>query len=155
MKIVLTATPEVELAGKYNKLAVSYSSDGKDSTKRLVSFGDGKKAYDVLKEAMVGDAFDVSLKKHGQYWNWVDAKKMDSSEELPPSRPRRNYEGDAERQVSIIKQSCLKCAAEFHSGLAGKENDDAVLATAEVFYKWVTMPLVPANTGTSLVEEVV
>lgn len=153
MKITLTANPEFENAGKYNKLSVSYSSDGRESNKTLVSFGMGEEAYKLLREAKAGDSYDITLKKEGKYWQWTEAKKLDSSEELPPSRPRRNYEGDAERQTSIIKQSCLKCAAEFHSGLAGKQEPAAVIETAETFYKWVTMS--PVESTKTLVDEVV
>ena len=155
MRITLSRTPEVVNKGKYNQLTVQYDADGKTQDKKIMSFT-FKEVYNLLAKANVGDSFDISMTKNDKgYWDWTDAKPVSASGELPAVRPGKSTgswetaEERAQKQVYIIRQSCIGYAVQFTAG--GSTVND-VLAVAEEFVQYVLNG--PEQQEPNLVDEV-
>lgn len=130
----------------YQVASVTYSDNGKNFTKKIMSFANPK-VFDVVQNAKQGERYDVSVVKDGDYWNW-SALKMVTGEQNTPERAQpatggkvlgSNYETADERklrQLYIIKQSSISNAIEF---LKGDENVTVaeVLNIAQHFVDYV------------------
>lgn len=136
--------------GSYNQLEVAYKNldrDGKVEGKKVMSFGDSKNAFDVLKDAKTNETYDVKNVKIGDFWNWVEAVKTEggasvagSSTQGATTAPRSNYETAEERkqrQDYIIRQSSLSTAVALLKTEKSVPTKEEVAATAEFFVSFV------------------
>lgn len=109
--------------GGYSVANVTYTDNGKNFTKKIMSFANPA-VFDVVKDAKQGDLLDVTVTKDGEYYNWSSAKKVDKdvAAHAAPAAPSSgrvlgsNYETADERklkQLYIIKQSSISNAIEF------------------------------------------
>src|ERR1022692_3265640 len=129
MQIQITNVGTPFKDGKYFKLELAYTRDGKPNTRKLVNIGP---VFDVLKGAQPGENYEVDLVQDPktEYWNWQAARKIlgdypanDSTGTAPVSTTRgavskSTYETPVERaarQVLIVRQSSLSNAIEFLS----------------------------------------
>ena len=114
---------DVENKGKYRVATVAYKGpEGKIEGKKVMSFGAGKPAFEVLVQAQPGDKFDVKSEKIDGYWNWTAADSAGKATEESRDRgnahgtkvsPRTTYETPEERaqkQVYIVRQSSISNA---------------------------------------------
>lgn len=126
--------------GGYFHFTLKYNKDGKEFSRKLVSFGGSLPSYNVLKDSVVGDQYDVELKKDDTgNWQWTDAVKADQSTPAATTSGgtmKSTYETPEERaykQKVIVRQSCLAQAIQFAA-----EDEDLTLKRAEKFEAWVT-----------------
>jgi hypothetical protein len=110
----------------YYKANVVYSSNGKNSTKPIMSFANPQ-VYDAIKDATPGSDWEIDVKKEGDYWNWVGAKPAGGSAPTQAPRatattaiggktPPSTYETADERRIKqmyIIKQSSIANAIDY------------------------------------------
>jgi hypothetical protein len=106
----------------YNAMNVAYTNldSGKVESKSLFAFSAPKDVWSTLETAGKGTIFSVDRekdKKQGKYWEWVGIHRQDAppprKEGTTPTRPAyETPEERAGRQVSIVRQSCLKSAVE-------------------------------------------
>ena len=112
---------EVTSVKKYRQAEVSYSRDGKDEKKKILSFVNAK-VFATL-EAMRNFPVDVNVvmvKNDKGYWEWTDIE-MAPQGQKEDAKPKgkvlgSNYETPEERarrQVYIIRQSSLATAVQF------------------------------------------
>lgn len=126
---------DVENKDKYRQLDVRYQIGGNEYSKKIVSFGDQKAAFENIITNGVG-LYDVTEVKNGKYTNWTEATKIsdDAPKSTPTASPRSTYETAEERalrQRLIVRQSSLSNAIEFLSFKGSKttdRNDVVVLA---------------------------
>ena len=131
--------------GGYTAATVVYSDNGKNFTKKIMSFANPA-VFDVIKDAKQGEQYDVTVTKDGEYYNWSSITKSDT----PPMAKAAvgggkvtgsNYETADERKVKqlyIIKQSSIANAIEFiklTEGAAPEVTD--VLDIAQQFVDFV------------------
>lgn len=144
---VQDVTNEFVQKGKngYNKLTVVYTSNGKNSTKTLMSFTNPA-VFAAMKDAVSGSSWEVDVKKNGEYWDWVAVKPANAepAKAAAPTAGRvtgSNYETPEERkqrQLYIIRQSSINNAIE----TLAHANDSMlsyhhVLEVAQVYVDWV------------------
>lgn len=114
----------VEDKGKYKMMEVAYKgSDGKVTSKKVMSFGAAADVFKRLTSAKQGDSFEITSTKNDKgYWDWVgiqDATAGAASVSAPKganASPKSTYETAEERanrQVLIVRQSSLSNAVEF------------------------------------------
>lgn len=133
--------------GGYEKLEVVYDNQGKTEVKKLMSFSNPK-VYEKIKKATQGETFDVELSKDEKgYWQWASLNAA-----VPSATPSGNVENKpaatkgstswetaeerALKQRLIVRQSCLKTAADFLNG-AGLADVPVLLQTADTLVAWV------------------
>lgn len=147
---VQEVTNEFVSKGKngYNKLTVVYSSNGKNSTKMLMSFTNPA-VFATMKDATSGSNWEVDVKKNGEYWEWVAVKPAGgeatpAANKAAPAAGRvvgSNYETPEERkqrQLYIIKQSSISNAIEtLAPGSKTPLNPDDVIKLAQRYVDWV------------------
>lgn len=146
MKVQIVSI-EIENKGKYKQANVVYKNLDKNTegNTRLVSFGDGQKAFLAVAQASVGDTFDVTVKQNGNYWNWVEAVKVDGTESTSTSKPsvspKSTYETPEERakkQVYIIRQSSLERSIDYFNLIGNKKATESdVISLADIFTNYV------------------
>lgn len=95
-----------------------------------------------LSESKAGDSITIIKEKNTQgYWNITDiqmsGKVVPIFKEGNPNSNKPNYMNDSDRQLLIVKQSSLKAAVDYHTGMGTNEDSDVVLALADKFVKWV------------------
>lgn len=119
---VIINSVSIENKGKYKVAKVEFTSNGAAKKQQVVSFGDSAEVFSKLVEAKAGDAYEVTVKKDGNFWNWVGiAPASVSGGATTPTGgntipPRGNYETPEERlrrQVYIVKQSSISSAIDF------------------------------------------
>lgn len=146
MKIVLTGTPEIESKGKYNQMVVNYNNDGKQGTRKVVSFGDSESVYNMLKTANSGDAFEIKLKKDGKYWNWVGGEPLGKEDVVTGvtvatsgkrSGDWETREERAARQVYIVRQSSLSNAITYYQASESMPSPETIIELAKMFERYV------------------
>jgi uncharacterized ParB-like nuclease family protein len=143
MLITLDKVANARTEGKWGKLDIEYTRDGKSSKKTLVAIGETKAVMSAFREDnAVGAQWEIDLKttdKDGQtYYNWVGAKKVEggaqeakkvyqakSTYETPEERARRN--------VSICRQNALTNAVNHLSAKDGKTTVAEILKVAREF----------------------
>lgn len=133
--------------GGYGKLAVVHTSNGKNSTKTLMSFTNPL-VFNTLKDATSGSSWEVEVKKNGEYWDWV-AVKPTGSEPAAAKNPLpaqgkvlgSTYETPEERkqrQLLIVRQSSISNAIETLSpGSKTALDPEAVLTLAQKYVDFV------------------
>lgn len=141
--ILEVGSPESKVSAKgtaYSQLPVKYEADGKNQSRKFMSFD--KAAYAVLSKAVAGESYEVDLKKNGEYWDWVKVTKVDgeAAQAAKPSGSSGSKGGNwetpeerARRQVYIMRQNALTNAVAFCDNGA-TVND--VLRVAEQFAAW-------------------
>lgn len=134
--------------GGYSVANVTYTDNGKNFTKKIMSFANPA-VFDVVKDAKQGDILDVTVTKDGEYYNWSSAKKVDKdTTERPQAAPASgrvlgsNYETADERklkQLYIIKQSSIANALMYLGFNEGVQDHSVneVLAVAQQFVDFV------------------
>ena len=146
MLIELTSVGKPYVKDKYGRLDIEYITGGKQQKKTLTAVAETKNVVNVLKDASVGDSYEIKLEKDGQYWNWVDAVQAGQNEEKPvkthfQAGTKGNWETPEERaarQVYIIKQSSLANAISFQQAFSANPTSiEDVLEVAQVFTDWV------------------
>ena len=114
----------VEDKGKYKSMEVAYKgSDGKATSKKMVSFGAQEAAYKALSNAKQGDVFQVQSEKNDKgYWDWIGIESGAGTTSVTAAKrggnatPQSTYETAEERankQVLIVRQSSLSNAVEY------------------------------------------
>jgi hypothetical protein len=142
MQIRILEVSPVEDMGKYSKVNVSYSADGRNQEKAIMSF---TAAYKELVKAKADDVFDIKLVKDktGKYWNWEEAKKLDNADVAAVTRSAgksvttgnwETAEERAKKQVYIIRQSSISSAV---AAMAVGSNTDMILSVARQFENYV------------------
>jgi len=105
----------------YNAMNVAYTNidTGKVESKQLFAFSTPKEVWSALLSADKGSYYSVDRekdKKQGKYWEWVGIHRQDKAPEKTATAPTRpayeTPEERAQRQVSIVRQSCLKAAVD-------------------------------------------
>lgn len=108
--------------GTYEVCEVKYTNidTEKQGSYKIVGFGPNASVFETFKDAKEDDCFDVTVKKEGNYFNWVAVEAM-SGAPIPAKAsgatpaPRSNFETPDERamrQVYIARQSSLDRALE-------------------------------------------
>lgn len=129
--------------GKYKSAVVTYNREGKEQTKTIPAFA----AKDVFNSLIALKSFpvdaNVTLKKEGQYWNWVGIEITSGEQAAPAAKPAgkvigSNYETPEERarkQVYITRSWSVTCAMEFlkHNSPKNAITVDDVLGVAKQF----------------------
>ncbi len=137
IKIIEVGELVKEKTGKgfYFHFTVTYDKgDVKPWKRKLVSFAKPDIAYNVLKNAKVGEEYYVEQSKDEQgNWQWPNVTKAGEEPPMNNEVVGRKVETFDSRQQSIVRQSVLKTAVEFHGDVGVEE----VLATAEKFEAWV------------------
>lgn len=133
---------------------------GKVEGRKLVGFGEGKAAYDVLLNAQPGDVYEITVVKNGAYNNWTNAVKATagatpvaspaggtingaSTTARPAYTPatKSTYETPEERakkQIYIVRQSSISNAiANLSVGAKAPPKGDEVLSLAKSFEEYV------------------
>jgi hypothetical protein len=142
---------KVEPQGKFRVATVDHKVGGKVDSKRLVSFGPGKPAFDVLSQAQQGDVFDIDSQKiknekdGKEYWTWVAANSVGKSGGQVVSKVsanvRSSYETPEERaarQVYIVRQNSITNAIAFFEVQKVKEfHQQDVIDLAKQFEEYV------------------
>lgn len=141
----------------YVMLEVAYKnlSNGKVEGKKLIPFGENKKAYDSLNNAKSGSQFTITTEKGEPnqagiaYWQWLEAVPIAPGEAVTPQQakttptitPKSTYETPEERakkQVYIIKQSSIGAAIELLSiGAKSPPNLQSIIDCAQHLTNWV------------------
>lgn len=154
--------PHKSSKGKWQEIELVYTEDGEDSTrtKTLVSFGDGKPAFDQLSngEFGPGDEIEVELKKNGKYWNWVsfytDGKSKPTA--AKPAGGGKSSAGSAatksggwetpeeryKRNLTICRQNALTNAVATHANVGAEVSIANILEVAQTFFEWTTQNMV-------------
>lgn len=125
--IVQEVAVETVKRGKnsYQVAAVTYTDNGKNFTKKVMSFANPQ-VFDAVKDLKQNDVIDAEVKKEGEYYNWVKVVKVDANVQAPRAATGvtggkvlgSNYETAEERklrQLYIIKQSSIANAIQMLS----------------------------------------
>ncbi len=150
MKIKLTqdvSTSYTKTAkGGYSTAEINY--EGAKFPFKMVSFSNPA-TFEILKDAKVGQEFEVESVKEGQYFQWKSAKLLEGSNEplqavkgTTAYQPTRStYETPEERAVKqrlIVRQSSLSNAIEvLTTGAKAPPNLADIAALADSFVEYV------------------
>jgi len=101
-------------------------------------------AWDLLKSLERGDKVKIYYSVNDRGFNAIGGIEKLGHEDLPSGKPGGGWRGRGQGRTEgeekrIVKQACLKAAAEFHSGQAGVNGMIAndVLEDAKYFFAWV------------------
>jgi hypothetical protein len=128
LNTTITTVPTAK--GSYQQMEVAYKNNtfqGKVEGKKIMSFGAGKTAFDVLSVAQPGESFEVTTNKNDKgYIDWVSLQKAGAGVQSVPASnvqpgstktvaaaSRGSFETPeerAQRQVLIVRQSSLSNA---------------------------------------------
>jgi len=92
---------------------------------------------EVDRGTVLGVVFTVTQGKDGRYWQNVTNHKVLAQGPAPRAAGGGGGGGGGSQQDSIERQTCLKAAAEIHSGLADVPPPAAVVRYAQVLLDWV------------------
>lgn len=157
MKIQIIATSvetKPTAKGSYQQLEVTFknlSYSGKVEAKKIMSFGAGASAFKVLSEASPGQAFDVTVVKNAQGYNdWTVVTPATGLIDPPPTAitspkaavgaTKSTYETPeerAQRQILIVRQSCLNVACNTLGVGAKVVKPDDVIGVAKQYENYV------------------
>jgi len=130
--------------GGYFHFTIKYNKDGKEFSRKLVSFGGSLSSYNTLKDALGDEQYDVVLSKDDTgNWQWTSATKVDPTKpEVTVAKNETGKSGNwetteerARRQVLIVRQSSLAQAV-ITKGM-GEQNADNITELAEKYEAWV------------------
>lgn len=154
MRIEVLSVENNTLPGKkpgtsYQQLNVAYknlSQGGKVEGKKIMSFGDTAKTFEVLSASKHGDVFEVDNQKKGDYWVWLSASAAsgEAASAAPVKgatpAPKSNYETAEERarrQVLIVRQSSLSAAVDSLKIDKAPLDGESVVKLAEYYVDFV------------------
>lgn len=134
----------------YQKMTVNYSAKGEPKQKIIMSFSNPG-AYTAIKGLSDGDEIEVQFVKDDKFYNWATVERVGSTAKVvvtDPGLPTKaapartsTYETPEERaqkQVYIIKQSCLAQAAAYSALRSdGYPTVEEHLEMAQQFVDWV------------------
>lgn len=150
---------------KWQSLELSYDSDQGKKSRKFVSFND---IFNVVKKLEVGQEYDVQVQKDDKgYWNWIaiepastEAVKMEKAVTAPGKAAqsgntwdeknkldRERFEFEKEKQLLIIRQSCLSSAVEYAIQHLPDPSPQAVLSLTEEFVQYVLSGPVKKSPG--------
>jgi hypothetical protein len=136
---------EVYKEGKYNKLVLSFSREGKVQERKLVDIGDTKPVFAALKDAAPGEIWDIDMVKNGEFWNWTKATRVGAGAPVAATatkaQPIKSTYETPEERATRIRQSMRSFAVGHAVTYLPKGSAEEVLAQAEEFYKFITEPV--------------
>lgn len=141
MRIKMIEVGSVTKEKTYFVLPIKYEEGGKQKDKKIFSFNET--AYKALKDSKAGDEFEVGLKKDNNgYWQWDSVGTAGAGSVAAPARSGGGFVESADRQKSIVRQSCLAQAVAFVTAAVNGPDVPAadieeVLVTAKAFEDWV------------------
>lgn len=142
MLIEIIAVGAKQKIKTYYQIEVTYKDLDKDrvGAKKLMSFS-YPEVFNTLGKAEKGEQYGINLKKEGDFWQWTEASKAEEFEqekkvtktEAASTRVTgggnwETKEERAQRQVFIIRQSCLGHAVEFLKYETSDKNEIFTLA---------------------------
>lgn len=150
MLIEIIAVGSKQKIKTYYQVEVTYKDLDKDKVgaKKLMSFS-YPEVFNTLSKAEKGENYEVTLKKEGEYWNWVDVSLStgepavkNSDETETPTRvvQGKDYETREERaqkQIYIIRQSCLSNAVSYLTATGTAFDQHAIFSVAADMEQWV------------------
>lgn len=161
--LAVTSTTKPTAKGSYTQLDVAYKREGKTEGKKIMSFGAGKAAFEVLKNAKTGDVYTITSVKNetSGYWDWTDATSGSASggekaTYTPTASPKSTYETPEERakkQVYIVRQSSISAAIDLLKGDKKVPTVGEVLDVASQFEAFVFNTTVVTNTFPEIPED--
>lgn len=151
IEIIDVSSPvsKVSQKGKsYKEIEVTFKRDtGEIKGKKINQYS---KVYNILSKATKGQAYEITVVKDGEFWNWEAASLTDGIVEAPASSSSRsstpvkstgNWETSEERaarQVMIVRQSSLSSAVSLLAANGGKKNSaQDVIDVAQQFEAYV------------------
>lgn len=145
--LAVTSVVKPTAKGSYTQLDVAYKRDGKTEGKKIMSFGAGQPAFNVLKNATSGQVYTVTSVKNEQtgYWDWTNAEagaagSAPTGKAPALSAPKNTYETAEERaakQVYIVRQSSLSNAIALLKNDKKATDVKEVIATAKQLEAYV------------------
>lgn len=148
IQIISVDTDDVT-SGKntYKVMTVTHKnlSTNKVDAKKLLSFAADKGVWETLSKASKGDSFSVDEEKDPKgYWQWIAIHRQDGNVAPPPAanpapaKPSwETAEERAQRQVLIVRQSCISSAVELCKDHGKQPNPDQVIQIAKAFEAYV------------------
>lgn len=135
----------------YSYVELTYNMGGKEFGPRKVMQFD-KDVYAILSKAEPGQFYEINEEQDGQYKRWTAAEPTEGEstqgsggDSSTASMPRGNTSGrgayTATRDASIIKQVCLKAAAEVIAATAGQSAADVTVEALGLSIKRLTRDL--------------
>lgn len=134
----------------YQVAEVSFKNltSGKVEAKKILSFSN---VWKKVSTAETGGEYDVVSEKEGEYWQWTSFETASGETPVAPQSPRTGTTGTAnpaprsnfetpeeraQRQVLIVRQSCLSNAITSLNAGKGVKPDEAT-ALAQHYVDWV------------------
>ena len=154
--------------GKWKQVVVSYENENGEIKKQtLVSFGDGKSAYDAFANGDfgVGDDVEFEMKKNGNYWNVVGVEQATgmnkSTKPKAEGAPKAGRSGDWEtseerrlRNLTICRQNALTAAVNFVTRETAQDLDTkTVLDIADKFFHYTAQEFITPKDVEKVVEK--
>lgn len=149
--LTVTETTVPTAKGSYQKLEVAYKDEaGKVSGKNVVSFAN-KPVYELLKNAVTGESYDITNEKIGANWNWTAARKLGAGEKPVPQAEKPAYQGGtaapkntyetpeerAKKQIYIVRQSSISAAIAFATEIKTVKTKEDIVELAKFFESYV------------------
>ena len=139
--VTLSTEIEKRAGGTYRGWQLITEVDGEEKT--FQGHEISLKKTNGLKEALAAlnplDLVTVFQSKNGAFWNVDEVRKgggTNGASGGAVASPSRSYGRSEDTNRSIIRQTCLKAAAEYCSNKDRSPED--VIVTAEAFETWVT-----------------
>jgi len=142
--------------GSYQQLELVYKNltyQGKIESKKIMSFGAGASAFTILSKAGAGSTWEITVVKNAQGYNdWTSVAASDGAQAATPApsainspkaavgATRSTYETPeerAQRQILIVRQSCLSVACNTLGVGAKAVKPDDVIALAKRYSDYV------------------
>jgi len=152
--------------GSYQQLEVTYKNltyQGKVESKKVMSFGAGASAFTTLSKAGAGSTWEITVVKNAQGYNdWTSVAASDGAQAASPApsainspkaavgATRSTYETPeerAQRQILIVRQSCLSVACNTLGVGAKAVKPDDVIAVAKQYENYVFDVKDPGESG--------
>lgn len=137
LDVEVTTKPTKSGKGEYQQAIVSYRdlNSGQTTAQKLFEFNDKDLFAEVVK-LEAGDERSVVKEKEGEIWQWKQLGKVTAQASKPAKSSggsKGGYNADA-RQLSIVRQSCLKAAVQ---SLKVGSTTDKILDRTEEFLNYV------------------
>ena len=153
---VQAATKPTKTGKTYVQLDVAYKNltrEGKIEGKRIMPF-QNPDVHANLQKATMGQVFEVTTVKEGEYWQWSNVQEVAKGSNMEPQTsaassgyaskgtpsPKSTYETPEERaarQRLIVRQSCLSNAVETLKVDKKGVDPTEALKLAERYVGWV------------------
>ena len=153
---VQAATKPTKTGKTYVQLDVAYKNltrDGKIEGKKIMPF-QNPDVHANLQKATMGQVFEVTTVKEGEYWQWSNVQEVAKGSNMEPQTsaassgyaskgtpsPKSTYETPEERaarQRLIVRQSCLSNAVETLKVDKKGVDPTEALKLAERYVGWV------------------